>query len=464
MVTIHAPAPWKPEIEWIAGFLFNRCPDLEWEVCDDGSLDRIVLSHEARSLELPNTLLPRMVVAAEGGVRWLPQPPFPIVVPGWPDLEARLHAPSIPVLSGTGAWQQSGPTRFGLDVDIFGSCYLLLSRIEESRSTVRDEHGRFMAHRSLAYAGGFLHRPLADEYAEWLLSAMHRVWPQIGRRQKYDRMEISHDVDSPGQYAFSSLPSTFKSMGADLFKRNSPRLATRRLRARMQSRRSISHLDPHNTFDWLMEAVEWRGLSSDFYFMTGLGETAFDSNYRIDSAPIRNLMTRIQERGHAVGLHPSYRALDDDALFKREVQAFRESSNADASVLESLGCRMHYLRWNGPETWVLMEQLGITHDATLGYADVAGFRCGTCFRYQAFSTVERRPLRIEVRPLIVMECTVIDPCYMNLGSGEAAFNVMKTLKSTCEKVGGVFSLLWHNSRLVERDERSLFLSILDTNA
>ncbi|WP_202864199.1 hypothetical protein [Arsenophonus endosymbiont of Aleurodicus floccissimus] len=43
----------------------------------------------------------------------------------------------------------------------------------------------------------------------------------------------------------------------------------------------------------------------------------------------------------------------------------------------------------------------------MSYADRAGFGCSTCYEYPVFNLITQRILDIRIRPLIVMECSVI---------------------------------------------------------
>ena len=108
-----------------------------------------------------------------------------------------------------------------------------------------------------------------------------------------------------------------------------------------------------------------------------------------------------------------------------------------------------------------LNDIGLHYDESLGYADHSGFRCGVCYDYPAFNIVSRQKLNIIIRPLIVMECSVLDYDYMNLNiqTGEA-FNKMVYFKNICESYNGNFTLLWHNDRLVKTKERQLFLQVL----
>ena len=77
-----------------------------------------------------------------------------------------------------------------------------------------------------------------------------------------------------------------------------------------------------------------------------------------------------------------------------------------------------------------------------------------------YDVVKQQPLKLTERPLIAMECSVIDERYMGLGTGEAAFEVFQSLKTACQQFQGDFTLLWHNSRLIEVEEQRLYERIL----
>ena len=92
------------------------------------------------------------------------------------------------------------------------------------------------------------------------------------------------------------------------------------------------------------------------------------------------------------------------------------------------------------------------------FYDVGAIPCG-CPSY-FLHVPKRQPLKLRERPLIAMECTIIDERYMGLGTSEKALEVFLGLKRTCQQFNGDFTLLWHNSRLVEVDELRLYEAIV----
>lgn len=101
------------------------------------------------------------------------------------------------------------------------------------------------------------------------------------------------------------------------------------------------------------------------------------------------------------------------------------------------------------------------YDSTLGFADFAGFRCGTCYEYSAYDCVGHKRLRLKERPLIAMECSVTEPCYMGLGWGEKALNIFKKLKDLCRYYKGNFIILFHNNSLITTVQKKLYKQVLD---
>jgi hypothetical protein len=109
------------------------------------------------------------------------------------------------------------------------------------------------------------------------------------------------------------------------------------------------------------------------------------------------------------------------------------------------GGRQHYLRCKVPTTWRNCEQVGLVYDSSMGYADYEGFRCGTCHPFRPFDVEQNREMKITEVPLIVMDQTLRR--YRKLSPDQAEEQIMQLAKR-CKRVGGTFTLLWHNSSLV----------------
>ncbi len=347
---------------------------------------------------------------------------------------------------------------FGYDVLSLTSW--MLSRAEEVGSTTLDDHGRFPAAASHAFRHGYLERPIVDEWFHILRQLAKRVWPSLELVPQTPSMRVSHDVDSPSRYAFGRLGSFLRTLGGDVLKRHDLYGLVRGPKLRMESRTQLSPRDSSNTFDWIMDRSEEHGLTSAFYFICGRTDPARDALYEPEDTRIRALMRRIHDRGHEVGLHPSYGTYRSPELIVSEASRLRRVCAEEGIYQSSWGGRMHFLRWETPTTLHGWEEAGMTYDSSMSYADRPGFRCGTCHEYPAFDPVEGRQLRLMIRPLVAMECTVMAPRYLGLGDGQAALDKFVELKNSCRAVGGCFTTLWHNTYFETQSHRDIYSALL----
>ena len=353
-------------------------------------------------------------------------------------------------------------TRKGYTIhyDILRVSLWILSRQEEVGSKVLDMHGRFPASSSHAFKYKYLDRPIVDEWFCILGQVIKRLWPQIQLTTRSFSVEVSHDVDFPSRYAFASAAQLFRRMGADLMKRYDYRSLLLAPWLWVSGCRHLSRCDPMNSFDWIMDISEKYGIKSSFYFICGK-TSGLDSDYEIEHSAIRDLIRRIHLRKHIIGLHPSYNSCSNAGAIFSEASKLVRICLEEGIEQETWGARMHYLRGEQPATLNLLAKAGLSYDCSLGYADMAGFRCGTCFEYPGFDPVAQAIIDIRVRPLIAMECSVIDSCYMGLGVSEEAFLYFKHLKNAARAVGGCFTLLWHNSELDSKSKRLMYVDILN---
>ena len=112
-----------------------------------------------------------------------------------------------------------------------------------------------------------------------------------------------------------------------------------------------------------------------------------------------------------------------------------------------------------PETWRHYATAGLAYDATLGFADRPGFRCGTCYDFSVFDLDQRRPLPLYERPPTVMEVTLLSKAYLGL-KPEAALERIVRLALICRCFSGRFRLLWHNSELITGRQRRFYADVV----
>jgi hypothetical protein len=379
---------------------------------------------------------------------------------GWcPVLPGELAAPGVASLNSP----LFEITADGAKVhfDIFGLVYWILSRSEEVRRTDLDKHERFPASASHAHKHSYLQRPVVDEWLNIFGQLISKVWPSTSLPSHRYSLRISHDVDAPSMYGFESWPNIGRMVASQVIKRGDFRAMITGPASKLGGRHRLHSRDPFNTFDWLMDASESAGMKSCFYFIAGATDYRFDPSYNIEAPAIVALISEIHRRGHEIGLHPSYNTFRAPEAIQREFIHLRRTLEDKGIEYARYGARMHYLRWSQPETLRALDAAGFAYDSTLGYADQAGFRCGTCFEYQAFDPTADAALKLRLRPLIAMETTVLSQEYMGIVDGRHGVEIVSSLARACSAVGGSFSLLWHNSSLVRKSDRETYLSTLN---
>ena len=448
----------SPEItRWMEDLVCERAspelalqfvPGVGWELTVVGSSRRVVLtSNPVRYERLAVTLPPH-------AARWDPR------AEGWEaPLDEALLLPGVadiahPVIT-------MGPDGARITFDLFWFALWALSRGEEAANTERDTHNRFPVHASHAFQQGYLDRPLVDEWFALLREVVQRTWPALPLVHPKFSVAVSHDVDEPHFLEGIGFYAIVRRSAGDILRRHA---YVRGLSAPFRwllHRIGVPGMDPYNQFAWMMQQAEARGLRSTFHFLCGNTDARYDRSYRLSDPYLRTLLASIHARGHAIGLHPSYGSCYNAGVIQREAKELRRHCTDLGIPLPRLTNRMHYLRWATPETPRALAAAGIFSDCTLGYAELPGFRCSTCFEYSAFDPTTNNRLSLRIQPLVAMDVSLLSNRYLNLGY-VAACARLTMLKRKCRAVGGCFTLCWHNSELDTPVKRRIFQSILDT--
>lgn len=358
----------------------------------------------------------------------------------------------IPLLFGSPKEEWVGDT-WVVHADIIASTYFLVSRYEEMmRRDVRDAHGRFPGRESLPYRAGFLHRPIVDEYRlllhRWIRQSRLRV-PEIKKQVR--KVYLTHDVDAP------TLFRTWKGLVRSL-------LAQRGLFTSLKGKFGSLEQDPYYTFPWLFrqnsllqDALGPVGCQAILFLRCG-GNTSFDKPfYALTDRDIRRLLKSAADHGMHIGLHSSYQAGKEPSLIRKEKETLETHLQKEVHFN-----RHHFLACREPEDMEQIEAAGITDDFTMGYADVAGFRLGTCYPVRWINPITRRLSPLTLHPLIIMDCSLDETAYMGL-TYEQAHAYSLSLLEQVSHVGGELVLLWHNVSFTESNgkyHRQLYTDLL----
>lgn len=302
------------------------------------------------------------------------------------------------------------------------------TRREEYENPIRDMHGRFPYWAS---QDRDIFRPSVSEY----LYEQGLIKPEYPDGCKF-ALCVTHDID-----VIYSSPY-MKILNGLLSARQGDRKRTVREIGSACNRKS-----PFYNFKEILSLEEKYGVKSTWFFEAlEPGEPEF--RYRLSD--VDSVLGDILDAGGEIGLHGGF-----DAPFNLD-RLLIEKTRLEKVLGEKVtGYRSHYLKFQVPKTWELLEQAGFSYDSTLGYTDCMGFRSGMCHPYKPVNLNTGKEIDIIEFPLHVMDMSLFDR-YMRLDF-DGAWERVKDMINLIHDYGGVFVVNWHNTGLLEGSiERKMF--------
>ena len=353
----------------------------------------------------------------------------------------------IPLLFGTPKIEKLENTII-CHADLIASTYFLLSRYEEyiNPTSNRDTHGRYIGKLSIPAKTNFIHRPIVEEYGQLLRNLLEQTditLPPIP--QKLNHIYLTHDVDSITNYR------RLRGLIGGLLRREN-------ITTILKSLININN-DPAYTFPWILSQDNLLPQATKIYFIKATrNATSFDRpSYNLTGKNFTRLENEIliTSPNTIFGLHASYKSGDTPDIIPDE-QRLLQYAIENQQVTTS---RHHYLRSLQPNDMEALIDAHITDDYTMGYADIAGFRLGTCRAIQFINPKTKRLTSLTLHPLTIMDCSLSEPHYMNLNYNQA-LSYAQTLIEQTKKHNGDLCLLWHNTRFTNDNYHSQLYSQL----
>ena len=330
-----------------------------------------------------------------------------------------------------------------LEADILASTFFMISRYEEYvRRDVRDEHGRFIGHESLAYRAGFLDRPIVEDYGELLRSSLRKLGLPVKNPPKgFGHIYMTHDIDIPW-----SAKNTTLENGKQLLKDIFSVTIGRKPKEHLQSLRTLLHLqkDPVDTFDWLVDqdsAVKkcYGERFTALYFLMTCPQGKNDMGYICKEERTRTLLDKLIKGNASVGLHVSYRAGANPDYIQEEQAVYKQFMGETAKL-----SRHHYLMCREPEDMQALIKNGVTDDFSLCFADGGGYRLGTCRPVYWIDPVAKKVTSLVLHPLLATEGKLCGKQYMNMQPEDAVAWFRRQFERIYQENGEV-TVLFHNS-------------------
>lgn len=331
-------------------------------------------------------------------------------------------------------------------VDVFASAFFFLTRWEEIVINKKDAHGRFIDENAWLVKNMIHTRPLVNEYASLILSLINEINIFPTAKKEFTPI-ITHDVDLIARY--DSVYKVIKALVGDVVLRKS-------LKSLVTTFYDVYQIyfknkkDNYDTFDYLMSLSESIGVKSHFYFIPGeVGE--HDVRYGFSEKSAKRIYKKVSDRGHIIGIHPSYDSFLNLSQVKKEIH--RIESIIQSRITEG---RQHYLRINLPYSWKIWDEAGLKEDSSVGFSKHFGFRSASCCKYHVFDVVNRKKLALVENPLLIMDVSSMDfnknPLRM--------IAPIKEILNQVKKHSGNFTLLWHNSSFRTKAHRETYEKII----
>lgn len=320
-----------------------------------------------------------------------------------------------------------------LDFDLLAMTFYLLSRYEEYLPFNADIHHRFSADQSLAAQADFLDLPLVDLWLGRLRTILKTKYPESQLPSPKYSFLPTYDIDMAWAYLNKGGFRFFGAMTREVFK-SGLNVIRERLKVKFGQQE-----DPYFTFDYMDKWHKKLQLQPIYFFLVGKNGP-FDKNIPLQNVNFQKLLRRIHQ-SHPVGLHPSYQSCQNFQRLEEEKTALEKVLGE--SIIRS---RQHFLKLSLPQTYQNLLRIGIKEDYTMGYAQQIGFRASTAFPFFWYDLSKEKITDLRIYPFAVMDVSLKQ--YLGLPPDEVMKKVQPLINVT-QKVGGTFSILWHNNSLSE---------------
>ncbi len=332
---------------------------------------------------------------------------------------------NVPVLFSSGAGD-----------DLVASAFYWLSGWQEFTVRARDQHGRFPHKESLQAILEVTRLPVVECYRMLLRESLEDAGINTDLRKwagKDWAFCPTIDVDYLRHWRFGMI---FREK-VEYFLLNRRKVSAGE-RWRRLFKFIYSFVSWGDAFKIALRSMHQaiRAYGSATIFLKAAAHGPNDVHYRLDQRFLRKLLIDLSSDGFEIGLHPSYHAHTHAAYLRNERRALTEITGVD-----SISVRQHFLRYESAITPRIQEAIGFRIDSSLGFAECAGFRNGTCMPFLRFDPARNKVMDIWEMPLLFMDGALFNR--QKYGAAEAIQESIKLLE-LCQKFGGVAVGLWHN--------------------
>ncbi|PML38971.1 hypothetical protein BCT78_04600 [Vibrio breoganii] len=339
--------------------------------------------------------------------------------------------------------------------DIIGLLVYCLSNYDDLKNNTYDSHGRIDSTNSHFVNNQYLDRPILDEWINILFNILSSEYKLDCQKFNYEFI-LTTDIDSIYRYDINKPKKTLRLILGDLIKFQNILNVIAFFILFPLWKLVFYKFDPHNTFRSIFECNKNNTYKKYAFFIPSQSYSIYDSDYNLNDKNVKNIVENLETFDVNFGTHLNYKSYLDKEYITYQIDTFKSNIST-----RSISNRMHFLQFKFPETFYSLIDNRVISDFTQGFADLPGFKNGTCRKFRPYDLMKDRMLDIYIFPLILMDVTLYSKRYLNITNEDLAFKKASYYIDCCRKVGGNFCLLWHNSNLNSNFEKKLFKRIKD---
>jgi hypothetical protein len=345
----------------------------------------------------------------------------------------RFHIHTIEHKHYKAFFETDGDMRF----DLFGAMFYLLSRYEEYLPHQKDMYGRFAHQSSVAYREEFLHLPLINIWLEDFRELCTQKFPDLQFTPARFEFEPTYDIDIAWCHKHKTFKENFGGIMQAILqgKWGTARKHIRVLKGKIE--------DPYDAYEWMDDLHERFDLHPIYFILVSAEKGRHDHNIDIHNPDFQRLVHSIATK-NKVGLHPSWASSDHRNFLAREKMYLEKVTNQHIHI-----SRQHYIRMFMPYTYQFLIENGITHEYSMGYGSINGFRASVAMPFYWYDLEREEKTNLLVHPFCFKDSNAY---YEQNLSAQEALQELLQFYTTIKSVNGTMCTLWHNQFLGTADE------------
>ena len=318
-----------------------------------------------------------------------------------------------------------------INFDIIASSFFFLSNWQEIAYKSSGDLCRFPYEESIQHKLKIIDKPVVNYYFDILKTAIEKVYGihlsiSLWKGKNFAAF-ISHDIDTC-QTAW--MQGSFRAlMKGDLISI-----------LKLLGLKVFSH-DAWFNFKEILASEKKEDIHSSFFFLARQGKHGKFRNgdYDIRKKKFSRVFESIRENGSETGIHGSLGTCND-------LERYAEDIRRIGTAIK--GNRFHFLEFDAITTPEVLEKCGIEFDSTMCFAEHYGFRNGICHPFYLWDIRNERQSKVLEIPLVLMDGTLQNTKYMNIGKEEIEPRISELVKEI-RKFSGLLTVIWHNTHYSE---------------